>query len=59
MFKFNKFAVLMLTAAFGGSARYTLDPFTPTVTGDITWTMVIADGDPDDDVAIATTIVNP
>jgi hypothetical protein len=51
---------LEVTDAVGnGSTRYTLDPFTPTAAGDIEWTMVIADGDPDDDVAIATTTVNP
>ena len=51
---------LDVTDAVGnGSTRYTLDPFTPTAAGDIEWTMVIADGDPDDDVAIATTTVNP
>ena len=42
-----------------GSTRYTLDPFTPLAVGEIQWTMVIADGDPDDDVATATTAVNP
>ena len=42
-----------------GSTRYTLDPFTPQAVGEIQWTMVIADGDPDDDVATATTAVNP
>ena len=51
---------LDVTDAVGnGSTRYTLEPFTPTAAGDIEWTMVIADGDPDDDVAIATTTVNP
>ena len=51
---------LSVTDAVGnGSTRYTLDPFTPTAVGEILWTMVIADGDPDDDVATATTTVNP
>ncbi len=51
---------LIVTDAVGnGSTRYTLDPYTPIAVGDIVWTMVIADGDPDDDVAIATTTVNP
>jgi len=51
---------LSVTDAVGnGSTKYTLDPFTPTAVGEILWTMVIADGDPDDDVATATTTVNP
>ena len=51
---------LEVTDAVGnGSTRYTLDPYTPDAVGEILWTMVIADGDPDDDVAIATTTVNP
>jgi hypothetical protein len=51
---------LNVTDAVGnGSTRYTLDPFTPDAVGVIEWTMVIADGDPDDDVATATTTVNP
>ena len=51
---------LDVTDAVGnGSTKYTLDPYTPTAVGEILWTMVIADGDPDDDVATATTTVNP
>ena len=51
---------LDVTDAVGnGSTRYTLDPFTPDAVGEILWTMVINDGDPDDDVATATTTVNP
>lgn len=51
---------LSVTDAVGnGSNRYTLDPFTPDQVGDITWTLVIADEDPDDDVATATTTVLP
>ena len=51
---------LMVTDAVGnGSARYTLDPYTPNATGEILWTLVIDDSDPDDDVETATTVVNP
>lgn len=46
-------------AVGNGSTRYTLDPYTPQAVGVIEWTMVIADGHPDDDVATATTSVNP
>ena len=51
---------LEVTDAVGnGSTRYTLDPYTPQAEGEILWTIVIADGDSEDDVAIATTSVNP
>jgi hypothetical protein len=42
-----------------GSTRYAFESFSPDAEGDIVWTVVIADGDPDDDVATATTTVNP
>ena len=41
-----------------GSTRYGFE-FSPDAVGEILWTVVIADGDPDDDVATDTTIVNP
>ena len=41
----------------GGSTRYTLQSFIPSVTGVITWTAVVTDGVPDEDVATATTTV--
>ena len=42
-----------------GNGRTTVDfmSYTPSVSGDITWTATIADGDPDDDVATASTVV--
>ena len=40
-----------------GSTRWDFPPFPPTVRGDIDWTATIADGDPDDDTATATTTV--
>ena len=42
-----------------GSTRYAFDSFSPDAEGDIEWTIKIADGDPDDDVATATTNVRP
>jgi len=41
-----------------GSTKYAFS-FSPDTTGDILWTVVIADGDPDDDVATDITVVNP
>ncbi|MDH3435126.1 MAG: hypothetical protein OEM60_14775, partial [Gammaproteobacteria bacterium] len=40
-----------------GRSRYLFGPYVPTVAGDIAWTMVIADDDPDDDVATEVTLV--
>ena len=40
-----------------GSTRWDFPSFTPTLSGDINWTATIADGDPDDDTATATTSV--
>ena len=42
-----------------GSGRNTFvfGPYTPTATGDILWTVTIADDDTDDDTATATTKV--
>ena len=42
-----------------GSTRYAFDSFSPDAEGDIVWTVVIADDDPDDDVATGITVVNP
>jgi hypothetical protein len=42
-----------------GSTRYTFQSYFPDAAGDITWTAVINDGDPDDDIASATTSVTP
>ena len=52
--------ILEVTDGVGnGSTRYTFESFSPDAEGNIVWTAVIADGDPDDDVATATTTVNP
>jgi hypothetical protein len=40
-----------------GRTKFTFPSYTPDDTGDITWTATIADGDPDDDTATATTTV--
>ena len=42
-----------------GSSKFAFAPYTPTGSGDITWTAVIDDSDPDDDVETATTTVRP
>jgi hypothetical protein len=42
-----------------GSTRYSFQSYIPTATGDIEWTAEIADSDPDDDTATATTTVDP
>jgi len=42
-----------------GSSRYAFDSFSPDAEGDIAWSVVIADDDPDDDVATGTTAVRP
>ena len=38
---------------------FNFSPYTPTVDGDIVWTVTIDDDDPDADVATASTTVNP
>jgi hypothetical protein len=43
--------------AGNGRTRFNFPSFTPTAGGDINWTATIADDDPDDDVATATTTV--
>jgi large repetitive protein len=49
---------LTVTDAVGnGRTKYDFPAFVPTDTGDIAWTATIADGDPDDDTATATTTV--
>jgi hypothetical protein len=40
-----------------GRTRFVLPAFTPTVAGDITWTVTIDDPDPDVDVSVAVTRV--
>ena len=40
-----------------GRTKFDFPDFVPTAAGDIVWTATIADGDPDDDTAIATTTV--
>ena len=42
-----------------GRSKFDFPPYTPTASGDITWTATIADDDPDDDTATATTRVIP
>jgi hypothetical protein len=42
-----------------GSTRYTFQSYFPDAEGKITWTALITDDDPDEDVATATTTVNP
>ena len=42
-----------------GRSKFSFPPYTPTVSGDITWTATIADDDLDDDTATATTTVVP
>lgn len=43
----------------GGSTKYVFPGYIPEAEGDILWTLVIADEDPDDDVATAITAVIP
>jgi hypothetical protein len=40
-----------------GQTRWDFPAYTPTASGDIDWTVTIADGNPDDDAATATTTV--
>ena len=47
-----------VTARVGGKTTYQFQSYIPAATGDIMWEATI-DDDPDDDVAIATTVVNP
>ena len=51
--------VSVTDAVGGGATRYTFQSYIPDATGDIVWTAVINDGDPDTDAATATTVVNP
>lgn len=44
-------------AVGNGRAKFDVPDFTPTVAGEILWTAIIADGDPDDDEATARTRV--
>jgi hypothetical protein len=49
---------LTVTDAVGnGRTKYDFPAYIPTEAGDILWTATIADGDPDDDTAVATTTV--
>ena len=50
--------VSVTDAVGGGATRYTFQSYIPDATGDIVWTAVINDGDPDTDAATATTVVN-
>jgi len=45
--------------AGNGRTKFDFPSFTPDAAGDINWTATIADDDPDDDVATATTTVVP
>jgi hypothetical protein len=45
--------------AGNGRTKFDFPSFTPMAGGDILWTATIADDDPDDDVATATTTVVP
>jgi hypothetical protein len=40
-----------------GQTRWDFPSFTPTAIGVIDWTVIVNDGDPDDDTATATTTV--
>jgi hypothetical protein len=42
-----------------GSSRFIFPEYTPDMSGDIMWTVIIADDDVDDDVATAQTTVIP
>ena len=42
-----------------GATTYTFQSYIPDTAGDIIWTATIIDGDPDDDIATATTTVTP
>jgi hypothetical protein len=42
-----------------GATTYTFQSYIPDAAGDIIWTATIIDGDPDDDIASATTTVTP
>ena len=42
-----------------GATTYTFQSYIPDAAGDITWTATINDGDPDTDIATATTTVTP
>jgi hypothetical protein len=42
-----------------GRTRFDFTAFTPTAMGDITWTVMLVDGDVDDDTAGAATTVVP
>lgn len=43
----------------GGHTRYFFTSYLPTASGEIVWTVTISDDDPDDDVAMANTTVDP
>jgi len=45
--------------AGNGRTKFDFPSFTPDAAGDVNWTATIADDDPDDDVATATTTVVP
>ena len=44
-------------AVGNGRTKFDFPDYIPTDAGDIVWTATIADGDPDDDAATATTVV--
>ena len=50
---------MTVTAPVGGSSTYTFPKYAPTATGAITWTVTIADTDPDIDTAAVVTQVVP
>jgi hypothetical protein len=50
---------MTVTAAVGGTSSYTFPKYAPTVAGAITWTVTIADTDPDIDTATVVTQVVP
>lgn len=45
--------------AGGGQSRYFLASYVPSTAGEILWTITISDDDPDDDTAVAATLVEP
>ena len=49
--------VTVTDAVGNGRSKFGFPPFIPDAAGDILWTATIADGDPGDDTAIATTMV--